>query len=401
MTPSRRHPKVLSVFSGLGGMDLGLEAAGFQTIGCIEKDETARQSLVANRNPRWPLLEPGDVSRAVASITPASVGLQPRQLAILAGGPPCQPFSKAAQWSDSARAGLSDPRSHCVRDFLTLAGQFLPRVILMENVAGFTRGDVSALPEIEVKLSGINREHGTSYRIQCRILNASDYGVPQHRERAILIAMRDGEEFAWPSPTHNGNPTRAWDAIGLLRSGTAPPRASGKWAGLLPSIPEGQNYLFHTRHGDGRPLFGYRTRYWSFLLKLAKDKPSWTLQAHPGPSTGPFHWENRPLTIPEMLRLQSFPGTWRVRGDYRRQVRQVGDATPPLLAEIIGRELGKQLFNLHYELGPVHHISRRRQVPGATAVRRVPARYRRLEGQHADHAGPGKGPKPRSAEPST
>ena len=101
--------------------------------------------------------------------------------------------------------------------------------------------------------------------------------------------------------------------FGHLTESGPPPKAAGKWAGLLPTIPEGENYLFHTRLGGGRPLFGYRTRYWSFLLKLAKDEPSWTLQAHPGPATGPFHWANRPLTVQEMLRLQSSqqPGEWR------------------------------------------------------------------------------------------
>lgn len=398
MTASSDGPTVLSVFTGLGGMDLGLEAAGFRTIGCIERDETVRQSLVANRNSRWPLLEPGDVSKAIASITPASVGLKPRQLAILAGGPPCQPFSKAAQWSATARTGLLDPRSHCVRAFLTLAGQFLPRVMLIENVSGFIRGDVSALTEIEARLDEINETRGTEYRIHSRILNASDYGVPQHRERAIIVATRDGEEFTWPSPSHQGNPTRVWDAIGQLKANGDVRKASGKWADLLPSIPEGQNYLFHTRLGGGRPLFGYRTRYWSFLLKLAKDKPSWTLQAHPGPSTGPFHWENRPLTIPEMLKLQSFPSTWKVEGGFRYQVRQVGDATPPLLAEVIGRAIGEQFFGLHYELPPRHHIARRRTVPQRDRVRVVPARYLPMEGQHLDHPGSGRGPRPRFAE---
>ena len=77
------------------------------------------------------------------------------------------------------------------------------------------------------------------------------------------------------------------------------PAARGGWADLLPSIPEGQNYLWHTDRGGGRPLFGYRRRFWSFLLKLSKHRPSWTLSAQPGPSTGPFHWTNRPLAVRE------------------------------------------------------------------------------------------------------
>src|SRR6266571_5016772 len=88
---SRDSPQVLSAFSGVGGLDLGLEAAGFAHAGCIEKDETARRSLKANRDDTWPVLDPGDISTLVKSVTPATVGLEPGQLALLAGGPPCQP----------------------------------------------------------------------------------------------------------------------------------------------------------------------------------------------------------------------------------------------------------------------------------------------------------------------
>ena len=92
----------------------------------------------------------------------------------------------------------------------------------------------------------------------------------------------------------------------------------GKWADLLPTIPEGQNYLWHTNRGGGSQLFGWRTRYWSFLLKLAKNLPSWTIQAHPGSSIGPFHWRNRKLSVPEMCRLQTFPTAWNSNVAVRR-----------------------------------------------------------------------------------
>src|SRR5205085_2163673 len=102
-----------------------------------------------------------------------------------------------------------------------------------------------------------------------------------------------------------------------------PPRASGRWADLLPSIPEGENYQFHTRKGDGVPLFGYRTKFWSFLLKLDRSEPAWTIPAQAGPSTRPFHWNNRPLTIKELARLQTFPTKWRFAGMQRDQIRQI------------------------------------------------------------------------------
>lgn len=397
MATSGERLTVLSAFSGLGGLDLGLEAAGFEHVGCLEKDEPARRSLKLNREGCWPLLEPGDITLAAKSLRPADVGLEVRQLSVLAGGPPCQPFSKAAQWSRSARRGLEDVRSHCLRDFLSLVDAFLPRVVLIENVSGFVRGSVSALDEITATLQQINERHHTSYAADHRIVDAGSYGVPQHRLRAIIVINRDGTKPDWPRPTHDDDPVRAWDAIGALPRPDQAPQPVGKWADLLPSIPEGENYLWHTRLGGGRPLFGYRTRFWSFLLKLAKDQPSWTLPAQPGPSTGPFHWDNRPLTIPEMLRLQSFPADWKVDGDHREQVRQVGNATPPRLAEVMGRSIAVQFFGASFKSKRLqHHIGRIEPVPPPISPTKVPAAFRHLEGQHKDHPGAGKGPKPRT-----
>src|SRR5579862_9537097 len=99
---------VVSGFSGLGGMDLGLEAAGFRHVACVEMDEVARLSLKANRQDRWRLLEGGDISLVAETYEPSDFDVAPRELTLLAGAPPCQPFSMAAQWSSTARAGMDD-----------------------------------------------------------------------------------------------------------------------------------------------------------------------------------------------------------------------------------------------------------------------------------------------------
>ena len=99
-----------------------------------------------------------------------------------------------------------------------------------------------------------------------------------------------------------------WDALADIEPNPGEDLAlRGKWGDLLASIPEGNNYLWHTDRGGGKPLFGWRRRYWSFLLKLAKSRPSWTIQAQPGPAIGPFHWANRRLSMRELCRLQTFP----------------------------------------------------------------------------------------------
>lgn len=393
MSPPRRRakPTVLSAFTGAGGLDLGLRKAGFRNVGCIERDEQARQTIKANN--LGPLLSPGDIVEVAKSLTPKALGLRVRELSVLTGAPPCQPFSKAAQWAHSGRAGLKDERSACVGAFFEIAAAFLPAVILIENVPGFVMGETSALAAVESFLNEINRVYRTQYRLHHTRLDSCDFGVPQRRDRAILVALRDSGDFKWPEPTHTDKPMRAYDAIGRLHNKELP-LPTGKWARLLPSIPEGQNYLYHTPEGAGRPLFGRRTRFWSFLLKLAKDEPSWTLPAQAGPATGPFHWKSRPLTVKEMLRLQSFPASWQVTGARQEQVKQIGNATPPLLAEIVGRAIGEQVFDRKYDGRPKLSIARVRRVPAATPTKPVSPEYAKYEGAHRPHAGEGKGPKP-------
>jgi DNA (cytosine-5)-methyltransferase 1 len=386
----------LSAFTGLGGLDLGLERAGFTTIACLEIDTAALIALRHNR-PQWRLLEPGDVTQAAERLRPENLGIAQGDLVVLAGGPPCQPFSKAAQWHPSSRTGMDDPRAHSLHGLLDLVDRFLPQVLLLENVAGFLRGPDSARPLLERGLSLINARHGTAYRLKHKVLDAVCYGVPQRRERAIAVAVRGGSTLQWPEATHTHAPVRCWDAIGGLEGDS--PHPTGRWTGLLPSIPEGQNYQWHTDRGGGEPLFGYRTRYWSFLLKLARDQPSWTLSATPGPSTGPFHWDNRPLTTTERLRLQSFPADWFVPGDKQTQTRLVGNATPPLLAEVIGRAIAAQLFDADLPPVPTLAIQRASFVPPPVSLTPVPTAFLDRRGRHAAHPGTGLGPAPRRPRP--
>jgi len=387
-------PTVLSGFSGVGGLDLGLEAAGFKHVGCIELDEVARRSLKANRGDRWPLFDTADILEIARIIRPCDVGLRRRELTLLAGAPPCQPFSKAAQWSHTSRIGLRDDRTDSLAGFLDLVDTFLPEAMLLENVTAFAKGKIAALPAIESSLALINSRWRVNYRPEVRIVDAADFGVPQRRRRAIIVALRDGSRFSWPIATHFRFPIRSWDALADLKV-TDPPVASGKWADLLPSIPEGKNYLWHTTRGGGRPIFGYRTRYWSFLLKLAKDLPAWTLAAQPGPATGPFHWTSRPLTIQEMLRLQSMPAAWIVEGNYREQVRQVGNATPSLLAEVLGRGVLHSLGRSKPTKPPLLSIPRRPNIPKPEQVAPVAPSYETLVGHHPEHPGVGLGPRAR------
>lgn len=389
----RSRPLLLSAFSGVGGMDLGLEAAGFQHVGLIEKCSRCRKVISENR-PSWRQLPWNDIHEAEMFCKPEFLGLAPGDLDLLAGAPPCQPYSTAGQWSKSGRLGLNDERANTLSAFLALARTFLPKVILMENVPSFWAKEFGAKNLVDKFFEELTRSVGVTYRVEATVLNAADFGVPQTRRRAIVVAWRTDESFSFPKGPYADEPLTAWDALHSITP-EYKPECRGKWAGLLPSIPEGWNYLWHTDKGDGLNLFGYRTKFWSFLLKLARDKPAWTIAAQPGPSTGPFHWENRPLAVEELLALQTFPREWKVIGKYREQVKMIGNATPPLLAESLGVSIATQLLKLSSFKESAFLPRRTAPCSGQYTLPSVDRAYLHLVDMHPPHPGKGKGPNPR------
>lgn len=397
---------VLSLFTGAGGLDLGLEAAGFSTLLCLENDPDALATLRANRA-AWTIASPNDAIQFAKDPRKGlgAAKLRRGDIALIAGGPPCQPFSKAGNWTDDGPLRMGDPRSSTIRAYMRIVEHVRPEVLLFENVPGFASdGRADGFRTLCRGIKRINSHYRTSYVPQLFHINAADYGVPQLRERVFVVAHRAGRLLRVPTPTHGPKSatttpyTTAWDAIGELEYEHSELEPRGRWAALLPSIPEGHNYLWHTPGQGGRPLFGWRTRYWSFLLKLAKTRPSWTLSASPGPATGPFHWRNRLLSIAEMARLQTFPVDFRVIGDRRSAQRQLGNAVPAALAEFLGLEIRRQLLLDDVVTQPLRLAPSRTSVPPPPErVLGVPQQYLHLEGAHRAHPGTGKGPARRVA----
>jgi DNA (cytosine-5)-methyltransferase 1 len=140
------------------------------------------------------------------------------------------------------------------------------------------------------------------------------------------------------------------------------------------------------------PLFGWRRRFWSFLLKLSKEKPSWTVQAQPGPAVGPLHWKNRRLSARELCRIQTVPDDYEVLGSLADVQRQVGNAVPSALGEVLARAIRKQLLN-HDDMDMTATLipQPRRPVPAPEQVATVPRKYHHLVGDHEAHPGTGKG----------
>ena len=384
---------VLSLFSGAGGLDYGFEAAGFETCLAAELNPDCCATLKANRD--WPVHE-GDLLDVEPKELLREYGISTRP-DMLIGGPPCQPFSKAGFWANGEAARLKDPRAATLSAYLRFVEDLQPKAFLLENVAGMAfSGKDEGLTSFMRAIKRINKKTGSNYRPEHAVLNAADYGVPQVRHRLFEVAHREGLQFKFPDPLLAEKDHRtAWDAIGGLPQPDDLDElgAGGKWSDLLPSIPEGANYLFHTPRGDGEPLFGWRTRYWSFLLKLAKSRPAWTIQAQPGPATGPFHWDNRRLSMRELCRLQTFPDGVRITGSVMSVHKQLGNAVPSLLAEVLARNIRKQFFGDKVTLEPKLMPGSLGKAPAAKRKTPVPEKYLKNVGEVADHPGPGKGPR--------
>lgn len=404
-----RKASVISLFTGAGGLDLGFHAAGLATAVAVEMDRRCCETLRSNKRAgyAWEVIE-APVEQVSSKALLSAARLEIGEADVLIGGPPCQPFSKSGYWSKGDSRRLSDPRANTLAEFVRVLRDTQPRAFLLENVSGLAyTGKEEGFRFLLDEIEHINSTTGSRYKVKAKVLNAASYGIPQTRERIILVGSRDGREFKFPEPRFGDvevkqerllgglEPFRtAWDALGDL----AEPEdvdetyVRGRWADLLPSIPEGSNYLHHTDRGNGLPLFGWRRRYWSFLLKLCKRRPAWTLTAQPGPAIGPFHWHNRRLSRVELMRLQTFPDGYRVAGSLSDVHRQIGNAVPSALGELLALEIRRQLLDHRVTSSSLTLLPPKRlRVPKPEPTQAVPKRFRQLAGAHEAHPGTGMG----------
>jgi DNA (cytosine-5)-methyltransferase 1 len=330
-------------------MDIGLERAGFQMLAATDFDAIVARTHAQNfQNVPF-------ISKRIGLLTSSELreaaGLGRNESPdLLAGGPPCPPFSKSRFYRKDKPRSLRDPvAAETIGGYLRLLKDLRPRAFVLENVKGLAYGvHQDALRSIRTTAERLG------YKVSVEVLNAANYGVPQIRERCIVIGSREGE-IEFPAPTHSKNPEDGllpWVGCGkVLKDLDTRANASdeghfagGQHHGLLQQIPPGDNYLFFTKkRGHSRPKFEWRSRYWSFLLKLSPELPSWTIQARRSNNMGPFHWRNRILRIGEIKRLQTFSDDFYLAGTIEQQWRQIGNAVPPRLAEILGQGIGEHL----------------------------------------------------------
>ncbi len=365
---------VVSLFSGAGGLDLAVERAdadplvsGDHGSGLLkvsvatDYNEPALDTLRANFDGAATVS--GDIREVPTDQILATAGLRPSEPVLVVGGPPCTPFSKSGFWLEQKRESR-DPNASLLDEYVRVVRDARPEAFVLENVQGLTYSTHKA--QFERLLKALAE---LGYNPQWRVLLAADYGVPQLRRRVFVVGRRDGKKFEFPEPTHSGwsERDRKVDSTKIphVTAGQAfaglPPVlrvasdeiVAGQYGELAAEVPPGQNYLWHTDRYEGRNHFEWRSRYWTFLLRLDPNRPSTTLQAQPGPWVGPFHWENvqtpdgleraRRLRVAEMLRLMSFPDDFKIAGNRADVQRQLGNAVPLELGKAVVRALMTQL----------------------------------------------------------
>ncbi|WP_010651625.1 DNA cytosine methyltransferase [Oceanobacillus massiliensis] len=350
-------PNVLSVFSGGGGIDIGFKKAGYEI--CFSTDfwKPACDTLEHNKVGKMVVCD--DIRNINYAVSLEKIGMKLSDIDVLVGGPPCPAYSKSRFYRTDKKRALEDENSFTLYEYFRALEEIRPKVFFFENVFGFVyKPHKAAFDLLKEKADDLG------YDISYKVINTANYGVPQTRERFICIGIKRGEglPFKFPEETHF-NPEKSQDllSIGKKKWVTCGDvlsdidfdlpedeqmQAGSKHKDLLKEIPPGDNYLYFTaERGYPEPKFKWRSRYWSFLLKLSPERPSWTIQASFSNNMGPFHWKNRFLRISEIKRIQTFDDEYELCGDFKEQWRQVGNAVPPLLVSQLATSIKEQYFS--------------------------------------------------------
>ncbi len=321
-------PTVISTFAGAGGSSLGYSMAGFKELLAVECDRNAIANFKLNF-PDVPVYQ-GDIADLSVREMLKLSALSPGELDLLDGSPPCQGFST------TGKRDFNDPRNYLFREYVRLLRGLKPKVLLMENVSGLVKGQMKLIfQEILEQL----KESG--YRVASQLLNAKYYGVPQSRERMIIIGVRNDLELM---PTHplpqTAPPLTVADAWQDLADPGMYKVMGGKLAAIVPLIRPGEGADdVHRRRGEKPNDFS--------LIRLHFNKPSNTIVKSIRPClSGLLHpAEDRFLGINELKRLNSLPDEFQLVGRYEEQWARVGNSVPPLFMRAIARHIRAQIFN--------------------------------------------------------
>lgn len=348
----------ISLFTGAGGLDLGLEQAGFETLFAVDSDEDAILTLKSSQligidagNGRKHL-------QGTVILPPCGIeAVNPEHLRpvgcgtswvpdLMAGGPPCQPFS-----SSGKMLSLDDPRGRLFEHFVRLAAALQPKLILFENVRGLvTARGPRGEPGEAIRLVKEAFEQ-IGYATTFALLNAADYSVPQRRVRCFMMATRCTALPIFPEPTHAESPTRSlfgqrlpWVPLGDFLA-TLPPatdeeivRPTPQLARQLADVAEGSGLKSAGAREATRPGGHWGYRQGTFIADLTQ--PARTITA-----SASQDWIRLPdgslrrLTLRECAAIQGFPAAWQFAGRLASRFRLVGNAVPVTFGRVLGQAL--------------------------------------------------------------
>lgn len=339
------------MFSGVGGLSLGFEMAGFSVALANEYDPSIAEAYIKNRTNPNMIIE--DITKLPIELTFAPYA---GKIDVVVGGPPCQGFSQKGQ-----RKSINDERNYLFQYFFKVVEFIKPTYFLMENVPNILTSENGYFKDEIYALFG-----SLGYSIDSAVLNAADYGVPQNRRRAFILGKQGA--FCLPLPASINQSISIWDAISdlaFLKSGEGQEEqeyiynAQSEYQKMLRN---GSNVLFNhiaTQHSElalerlglippnkGRevlpPEHLTKSIYSGTWSRMCKDKISVTITTRfDTPSSGKFThpYLDRAITVREAARIQSFPDTFRFWGNKSSQMKQVGNAVPPILAKAIAANI--------------------------------------------------------------
>lgn len=366
-----KKPTVISLFTGAMGFDLGFEAEGFETCVANDINKYAVATIKKNR-PHTPVID-RDIRDVSTDEILEKAGLRVGEATVVIGGPPCQPFSTAGR-----RLSIQDPQGSLFLHFVRITEEAQPEFFVMENVKGLVSAAIRHVGFYE----RINNKHTlapeerlgsafdfvlkrlkqTGYSLNWDVLNAADYGVPQKRERLIIMGARENPPVPLPERTHVPRPTmttegkilKPWltlrDALHGLKDPSPELLPLPRWGKYLKYVPPGGCWINIPKKLQKSAMGGAydsggdykaskRGGRRGFYRRLSWDKPAPTLVTSPVMKGSCLcHPDgNRPLSIREYARIQQFPDDWEFVGSTAAKYKQIGEAVPVGLARAISK----------------------------------------------------------------
>lgn len=371
ITNDNQKPKVLSFFSGAMGLDIGLEKAGFECLLACEVDKNCRATINANK-PDIALL--GDIRDYSATDIMNHIGKKiGDDIDVICGGPPCQAFSTAGK-----RKSFEDERGNVFLKYIEIAMEIRPKYLVIENVRGLLSSPLKHRPHNErgqgfdeltkdemkggALLHIINELEKHGYGVSFELYNSANFGVPQIRERVIMICSRDGTKAPYIEPTHSQDGShglKRWRTFKDLHIEKDFENKSHKHVDFPEKrlkyyrhLTAGQNWknlpLDLQKEAMGKSFYSGGGKS-GFLRRISWDRPAPTVVTHPAmPATDLAHpCEDRPLSTIEYKAIQQFPDDWEIKGKLLDQYKQIGNAVPVGLGEALGKHLIKLLNGEH------------------------------------------------------